>query len=250
MNSSGAPSSLKCRVKALLPERLVRGLSVVKLGLRRLITLPRRWITGRGDPSEGWPRGRREFDAFWRDDQTLRHYDTEGRARLDQAVLALAKERPRRLLDVGCGTGRFLRAASVKWPGRPEVELWGVDFSQSAIRRAQDALPQGKFVCAPADATGLPEGYFDVVACMETLEHISSPERALAEILRLLVPGGLLLVSVPDGEKDRTACHVNFWSGQELRRFLAPSGSVEVRDGPEKILIATVIKPLPKQENS
>lgn len=214
--------------------------------IKKFIRAPFRWLTGRGRPEDGWPRSRREFDAFWADDAVLEAYETETRAGRDRMVLDLFPGRPRRLLDVGCGAGRFLKAAMQKWPGEPSVELWGVDFSQAAIDRARTVLPAATLRCAPADALGLPDAHFDAVASLQTLEHVPEPEKALSEVVRVLAPGGTLMVSVPDAATDTASCHVNFWTLDEFRAFLRPHGTVQVVRGPEnRGLIGTLRKPAP-----
>jgi SAM-dependent methyltransferase len=92
-----------------------------------------------------------------------------------------------RLVDVGAGRGRHLR----HWPG-PAV---AIDLSWVALTAA--SAPR----CV-ADAAALPlrEGSCGCVTCIEVLEHLPAPEsaRALLEIHRILEPGGLALVSVPN----------------------------------------------------
>ncbi len=99
---------------------------------------------------------------------------------------------PGLLLDVGCGKGRFLDSAR-----RAGWTVVGVDpvLGQVATARARYSVP----VCV-GDATSLPfeAGTFDVATAWHCLEHSESPLALLGEVVRVLKPGGLLVVEVPN----------------------------------------------------
>jgi len=90
--------------------------------------------------------------------------------------------------DVGCGQGRFLRHLRSWFPQAP---LTGIDVSPAMLA----ALPEGVTPCRgsllriPA-----PDATFDGVFAVESLEHALVPERALAELCRVVRPGGRVLV--------------------------------------------------------
>jgi 2-polyprenyl-3-methyl-5-hydroxy-6-metoxy-1,4-benzoquinol methylase len=128
--------------------------------------------------------------------------DVEERARLSaggsaaaihDAVLGALVERAihaRTLLDVGCGTGS-LRARIQSCCDR----YIGAD----AIRH--DGFPMdAEFVQANLDAGGveLPDGACDVIACVETIEHVENPRALMRELVRLTAPGGWLVVTTPN----------------------------------------------------
>lgn len=113
----------------------------------------------------------------------------------------------RRLLDIGCGAGFFLKAAQeMGW----EVE--GVELSEAAANFAQKVLGlrvrQGKF-----ENGGFPDESFDVVTLQDTLEHLSFPRQTLTEVRRVLKRGGLLMLNTPDLDS-------------LSRRFLGPAWAV------------------------
>lgn len=94
------------------------------------------------------------------------------------------------LLDVGCGAGHLW--ASVR--GRFDTYT-GVDVVR------YDGFPaDGRFVGADAETGAVPldDGSFDVVAAVETIEHLDGPRRFVAELVRLVRPGGWLLVTTPN----------------------------------------------------
>lgn len=98
-----------------------------------------------------------------------------------------------KLLDLGCGDGRALGA----WTSDRGAQYTGVDVSTTAIGRAQ---AQGLDCRAIESASALPfpSCSFDLVACLEVLEHLFLPQEAAAEALRVLRPGGLFVVTVPN----------------------------------------------------
>ena len=99
-----------------------------------------------------------------------------------------------RLLDVGCGTGGFLKelCRDSKW------QAVGVDISERALETARQ---QGLTVqCGELDSLHLPAASFDVVTLWEVIEHVPNPRGMLLEIHRLLKPAGVLLMSTPNSE--------------------------------------------------
>ncbi|MBI4870551.1 MAG: methyltransferase domain-containing protein [Candidatus Riflebacteria bacterium] len=93
-----------------------------------------------------------------------------------------------RLLDVGCNIGEFLLRARETYG----VEGVGLDLSLGALVRARKVLSRVN----RGDAEALPfaAGTFDVVTSFDVIEHVPHPDRLLAEIARVLKPGGRCLV--------------------------------------------------------
>ena len=109
-----------------------------------------------------------------------------------------------RVLDLGCGSGRHA-AAAYRLPGARVV---GVDLAGADLAAARERLQLherlgahggGRWDLCAADGLRLPfaDGRFDLVVCAEMLEHVRADRRVLAEIARVLRPGGELAVSVP-----------------------------------------------------
>jgi 2-polyprenyl-3-methyl-5-hydroxy-6-metoxy-1,4-benzoquinol methylase len=123
-------------------------------------------------------------DAFF--EQTPRYKD------IADLVIAL---RPRRLLDVGCGSGYLARLLKAREPG---LVVHGVDFAMAAVVRARAYTDQ--VWLADLDKSGLPcrSQRYDTVTCVEVLEHLYDPDHALREIARVIAPGGHAVVTVPN----------------------------------------------------
>jgi SAM-dependent methyltransferase len=101
------------------------------------------------------------------------------------------------ILDIGCDTGSFVRAAADRFPTRTII---GIDSSDENIRAAQRADPAlaARFRQMSAYRLDFAEASFDCVTAQEVLEHLEGAALAVKEINRVLRPGGALIVSVPN----------------------------------------------------
>ncbi|MGP0063711.1 MAG: class I SAM-dependent methyltransferase [Isosphaeraceae bacterium] len=110
-------------------------------------------------------------------------------------------DRPARILDVGCGTGVF--AARLR-TALPQVEVYGVDLVSEMLQKGQSRwrLHQGHVLPLQGESEHLPfaSGTFDIVTCANSFHHYPRQERAIAEMGRVLRPGGRLMVI--DGYRD------------------------------------------------
>lgn len=100
------------------------------------------------------------------------------------------------VLDVGTGTGRLPRLLLSEEGFRGRVI--GLDYARKMLREAAQQLPAGeRCLWVQQEASRLPfaDATFTAVTCLETLEFTPSPRRTLEELVRVLQPGGLLLVS-------------------------------------------------------
>ena len=100
---------------------------------------------------------------------------------------------PAVIVDVGCGDGSALAAAKEH---NPAHRFAGIDWSADALRQAQSC----GLTVVRATVTGLPvaDGAADVVIMSELIEHLVDPDGAVAEVRRVLRPGGSLLLSTPN----------------------------------------------------
>ena len=98
-----------------------------------------------------------------------------------------------RLLDVACGTGRWLEAAAALG-GLPA----GVDISKKAVEVCRRALPGADIHCGPAEKLPFNEGEFDFISCLGALEHFIDGRAALREMVRVGKPNAVVVLLVPN----------------------------------------------------
>jgi len=97
-----------------------------------------------------------------------------------------------RVFDIGCGTGRLLRAAAARWPG---ARLFGIDPAARMISEAARLNPGAGFQVARAEELPFPDRSMDVVLSSLSFHHWVDQSQALREIHRVLRPGGLLALA-------------------------------------------------------
>lgn len=96
------------------------------------------------------------------------------------------------LLDVGCGTG-FLIDILAK---QNSADYYGLDLSEEMLRVANGkGIPGATFVHGAADKLPYEDNRFDVVTCIQSFHHYPYPDMAMKEALRVLMPGGIYLLS-------------------------------------------------------
>ena len=117
-----------------------------------------------------------------------------------------------RVLDLGCGAGRHAfealrRGGSVVALDADAAELRGVAGVAAAMHEAGETPPGAgaRTVCGDATAMPFPDAAFDRVIAAEVLEHIPADQRALAEISRVLRPGGRRPSPCPPGCRNGSA---------------------------------------------
>ncbi len=143
-----------------------------------------------GPASEG-----RRFDyeaALWGADVLRPGERSIAGYRLAEALVHLPARG--RLLEVGCGAGRYLRALREL---RPELVLVGADLSRAALARLAALAPEVEARLVTGDALPAADGEFAAVLAIDVLEHVPDPDRLLAEIHRVLAPGGVFHLHVP-----------------------------------------------------
>lgn len=146
------------------------------------------------------------------------------------------------VLDLGCGEGRHVHGVHVL----NGVNVVGMDLDLPSLVKARDGLSMlpdsdGATVFMMGDAYRLPfrDGAFDAVICSEVLEHLHQYPKALAEIMRVLKPGGDFVPTVPrawpekicwalapgvGGYADQPGGHVRIFKEQALKSEVSSLG--------------------------
>ena len=97
------------------------------------------------------------------------------------------------LLDVACGQGAFLAFAAER--GLP---VTGVDVSTVAVEAARARVPIATVLVSDGESLPFDDATFDRVTCIGSLEHFPDPGAGVAEMARVLRPGGMAVVFVPN----------------------------------------------------
>ncbi len=135
------------------------------------------------------------------------------------------------LLDMGAGAGRhafesYRRGAKVVAADLDRAELKDVQALMAAMTRSGEVAPEAVGVCVNADATRLPfdDGSIDRIIASEVLEHVPDDAAALAELTRVLRPGGVLAATVPAQLPERLC-----WAlSDEYHAPFVPGGHVRI----------------------
>ena len=130
-----------------------------------------------------------------------------------------------RVLDLGCGAGRFV--AALQAAGADAI---GVDLAEGAIERARRNVPGADF---GTTTETIPDSSVDLVWCSEVIEHVPDTAALLSEARRVLKTGGRILVTTPAHDLARRVAiallrwephfdplgqHVRFYSRRSLAR--------------------------------
>jgi ubiquinone/menaquinone biosynthesis C-methylase UbiE len=147
------------------------------------------------------------FERLWRElpDVAPEHFE------LRRAFLISALETRSRVIDVGCGAGWFSGALAAAG-----CSVVGVDVAEEAVRRARARHGDLEFVVAGGEQLPFADGSFDAAWLGEVLEHVQDGPGLLAEVARVVGPGGRLMLSTPDHAWAR-----RLWLGVSRRAFEA-----------------------------
>ncbi len=162
-------------------------------------------------------------------------------------------DRPLKVLDVGCGTGVF--GARIR-EALPKAQVWGIDLVSGMLSGGAERWRHhaGNLFPVQGDSERLPfaDGAFDVVTCANSFHHYPHQDRAVAEMHRVLNPGGRLMLI--DGYRDAPwgwfifdVCvatvegAVHHASKARMRELFADAGFVETKQvvhrGPAPFLL-------------
>ncbi|MEK7276003.1 MAG: class I SAM-dependent methyltransferase [Chloroflexota bacterium] len=156
-----------------------------------------------------------KYPDYWRIIAELR--------RKRDAAIASAISRPvGRILDVGCGMGDV--PAVLKGRGNQIVGIDPVFVHTAESARNLNGVANVQFAQGTSEYLSFPANAFDVAILADVIEHVANPPRCLAEIRRVLVPGGCVIIVTPNRVVEK------FWSrvdslaltGLRALRLIAP----------------------------
>jgi len=111
---------------------------------------------------------------------------------------------PATVLDVGCGTGRLLRKAKMRWP---KAQFIGVDPASGMIENARRLMPDAKFYVSQAELLPVSDASVNLAFSTASFHHWQDQEKGLREIKRVLQVGGRLFLA-------------DFWPPLGLSKFI------------------------------
>ncbi len=150
-------------------------------------------------------------------------------------------KKPRRCLDMGCGSGRW--AALVA----PLVEeLVAADASPEALQVARRNVraPNVSFVESSTENLPFPDGSFDLIFSLGVLHHLPDTEGAVRSLTRKLCPGGILLLYLYYAFDDRPAWFRALWKVTDWARRLISRFPFPLRYGLSQVIAVSVYWPL------
>jgi ubiquinone/menaquinone biosynthesis C-methylase UbiE len=135
-------------------------------------------------------------EPAWLTRALRREADLAFRRRVRTVLEYLVPQAGDRILDCGCGRGFYLLFIGRLEPG---CILCGVDRDADVLQQAREHLPASvNLVRSDVVRLPFPDGSFDKIVCSEILEHLPDAPAGLAEVYRVLRPGGVLAITVPN----------------------------------------------------
>jgi SAM-dependent methyltransferase len=130
-----------------------------------------------------------------------------------------------KLLDVGCGTGTLI--SILKDRG---FRVLGLDFSPEASKVA--ALEHGvKVIVGSLEDAKFPDRSFDMITLFHVMEHLTEPLEMLQEVNRILMPGGRVVIQVPNIDSWQRKIFGPYWYGLDIPRHVidySPSSMIKL----------------------
>jgi trans-aconitate 2-methyltransferase len=132
----------------------------------------------------------------WNPDLYLRFKKERTQPSID-LVTRIESNKPKRIIDIGCGPGNSTEILRDRWK---RAEIIGLDNSKQMIEKAEESYPRGKWILADASDFD-PDESFDIVFSNAALQWMPNHERLIPHLLSLVSPGGVLAFQVPNNQK-------------------------------------------------
>jgi 2-polyprenyl-3-methyl-5-hydroxy-6-metoxy-1,4-benzoquinol methylase len=145
---------------------------------------------------------------------------------LDGIKVKLSEKKGANLIDLGCSSGYLLEEV---YNNFPETNIFGADYFVPGLLQCHRHWPQIPLFRVDLTQNNLPPDFFDVVTCLNVLEHIKDDGLAFAQLFRIARDGGLVVVTVPAGPRlfdlyDKMLFHFRRYSLEELVKKAKNSG--------------------------
>lgn len=171
----------------------------------------------------------------WNDELTFFHEESAGdqhfidRASRDYAIDQLKKHVTHKkptILEIGCSSGFMLKRIHKAFP---EALIMGSDVVSEPLQQLADILPNTPLIRFDLVHCPLPDNCIDAVVILNVLEHIENDAAALAQIYRILKPGGTLIIEVPAGPHlydvyDKILMHYRRYTETKLQKLVMKTG--------------------------
>jgi SAM-dependent methyltransferase len=186
-----------------IARRALRPL-LLRPGLRRLPPVRRAWTRA----------GRRAELDFWRRNPQYLNDDRREWVYVDFAGIPREWYAGKRLLDLGCGP-----RATLRWAADAARRVGLDPLADEYVTELGADASAMEFVAGVAEQMPFDDGAFDWVGCVNALDHFDDPEAAIAELARVLVPGGLVVLVTDVGHRARVTEPQTFgWEVLDLFR--------------------------------
>ena len=127
-----------------------------------------------------------------------------------------------RVLEVGCGLGHLLGWLVDRY------QAYGTDINVWALSQARRNVPAANFALLSAeDLGGFPQAAFQIVIAKHVVEHLPHPERAVAEMSRIISPGGVLILATPNLDSAMRKVKQEKWIGYKDQTHISLKPPVE-----------------------
>jgi SAM-dependent methyltransferase len=186
------------------------------------------------------------------------HWWFQGRINLMRRMVAKhcphTPDRKPRLLDLGCGTGLFIKEQS------QDKATFGLDFSSEALNFSR-SRGVSRLVCADSQKMPFASDSFDIVTAFDLIEHVERDDELISEAYRVLRPGGVALIAVPAhpfllGGHDDALHHKRRYTWSQFDRLFDPAIWIRRRMTwtfasiyPVAILVRSIRNLLPVSDN-
>ena len=160
----------------------------------------------------------------------------EGEELAARATAGLANTRQMLAIDLACGPGTYTRPLAARVHRAIGADLTPAMVEKARAEAARDAIPNIEFVCADIYALPFADDFAGIVSCGYAFHHMTDPAHALAEMARVLEPGGRVAITdiiVPEGcdgalqnsvERVRDPSHTNTQSAASFRAIVRDLG--------------------------